>query len=271
MARRRRRSYRTSIGHERARKHIQEAREFSDQMGGTDKDVKEYFFSLSNAELESILTEYKEEHGSSAANYARETMGDWKAGRRKMSGMVAKRLFDLLPPRMPIKKKFELAENIWKHFGPSSRHSYIVGPEARVGEVISIVSETLDKQITEYNIPQNVKNRFNWLASNDVGLKEQLLNHFRQLEKDLVKQKLEAELPILQSQMRAHADKTGSVRSVLTINKHEVSVWVDAALGEEVQEGMPVKQRATIGSGAAALPWGWIIVATIAGVLLFLR
>ena len=35
-----------SVGLERALKHIREAETLSSELGGTDKDVKEYFFSL---------------------------------------------------------------------------------------------------------------------------------------------------------------------------------------------------------------------------------
>jgi len=237
-------------------------------MGGTDKDVKEYFFSLSPDQLDEILAEYGREYGASKQEYARDTMGDWKSGRRKMSGLVAKRLFDLLPPRMPVRKKFELAENIWQHFGPSSRHHFAVGPDAPLSAVVDYVSAALDKQVTEYNIPENVKNRFNWLSQDDVGLKEQLLNHFRQLEKNLARAKLETEVPVLQRQVRENTHTTGSARSVLQINKHEFSVWIDPKLTTEVKEGQPVQPAYSRGS---SMPWGWIIAALVAGLLIILK
>ena len=107
MARRRRyRRYSSyDAGSEIARRHIREAEQFSSEMGGTDVDVKEYFFGLSNKQLEPILVEYGKSHGALAEAYARETMPNWRSENRRMSGMIAKRLFSLLPPRMPLKKK----------------------------------------------------------------------------------------------------------------------------------------------------------------------
>jgi hypothetical protein len=42
---------RYTIGHKKALQHIHEAEELSQQLGGTDEDVKKYFFSLPPKEL----------------------------------------------------------------------------------------------------------------------------------------------------------------------------------------------------------------------------
>ena len=42
----RRRGRRRNYGQERALQHIQEAKDLSRELGGTDEDVKSYFFSL---------------------------------------------------------------------------------------------------------------------------------------------------------------------------------------------------------------------------------
>ena len=36
----------------------------------------------------------------------------WRTGRVQMSGMVAERLFNLLPPRMPLGVKYKLVEGL---------------------------------------------------------------------------------------------------------------------------------------------------------------
>jgi|TARA_B100001964_G_C14206944_1_gene588607 hypothetical protein len=226
-------------GIEAAQRHIEEARAFSNEIGGTDEDIKQYFFALQGEKLESIFDEYGRLHGEKAENYARETLQKWSNGKTKMSGLVAKRLFNLLPPRMPIKKKYELANNVWKHFGPKSSHSYTVGPNSDVSAVASIIAEKLDEMVSKYNVPENVQNRFNWLAAGDVRLKEELLNHFRQLEKDLAVQKIKNELPVLQRQVREFGDITGRATSVIQVHKHEVYIWLDKRLDVDIVEGSP--------------------------------
>ena len=166
-----------------ARRHIEEARQFSREMGGTDADVKAYFFSLSGGELDAVLRAYGRRYGVEKEQYARKTLSKWRHGTTRMSGLVAKRLFDFLPARMPLKKKFELAENVWRHFGPSSEHSYVVGSNASVDDVAQRVATRLDEVVTRYSVPEHVRNRFRWLSVGDVQVQQELLNHFRQLEK----------------------------------------------------------------------------------------
>lgn len=229
--------YRSNAGQEAARKHIEEAREFTRELGGTDKDVKEYFFSMSREGLNSLFLDYGKKYGDRAESYARETLQKWKSGKTQMSGLVCKRLFNLLPPRMPLKKKYELAENIWKHFGPTSSDSYRIGPNVNVQEVQSVISSKLDETITEYLIPETVRNRFNWLSSGDIHFKEQLLNHFRTQEKNLILDRISLELPVLLKQSKEYAETSGRVRSVLKIQKHEISLLVDNSLDDEIKEG----------------------------------
>jgi hypothetical protein len=125
-----RRSHTSIAGQQAARRHIEEARQFEKEMGGTVSDVKKYFLGLTDAELNAVFVAYSRQYGPSKEAYARQAFSRWKSGRTQMSGSVAKRLFDLLPPRMPIATKLELAGNVWRHFGTTSTHHFTVGPNA---------------------------------------------------------------------------------------------------------------------------------------------
>lgn len=250
-----RRGYGGNYGQAAALRHLEEARAFSAEIGGNDQDVKRYFFDLPSNELDRILDEYGRQYGSPAKAYARKTFYDWKTGRRGMSGLVAKRLFSLLPPHMPISKKYELAENVWTHFGPASKHYYSVGPTADVGTLATIVAEKLEGNVTKYNIPDHVKNRFKWLSAGDVSVEEQLLNHFRQQQKGLALQKIREEIPVLQRQMLMHGDKTGAARSELHIHKHIIAISIDKKMEDGIQEVFPVS--ATFQGG---YKWIWFII-----------
>lgn len=260
--------YRQSTGSEAARRHIQEAQAFSQEIGGSDADVKSYFFGLSGIEFESILIEYGKTYGPEAESYARDTMSKWRSGVTKMSGMVAKRLFDLLPPRMPERKKYELAESVWLHFSPSSRHAYTVGPQADVAALAHVVEEKLDQVVLAYGLPENVKARFAWLASGDVAIMEQLLNHFRQLQKSIAAEKINLEIPVLQKQVLDYPDTTGLVRSQIDIHKHVVSITVDKRLTIEINEGTPEPLKST---ASGSLWWLWVVGAAIVFFLLSRR
>lgn len=238
------------VGHEAARRHIREAEEFSHEIGSYDKDVKEYFFSLPSHELNVILKEYGVNFGTEAEVYARQTFNNWKNGKRRMSGLVAKRLFGLLPPKMSERKKYELAENIWTHFGPTSCHYYTIGANTNVDDLASIVAGKLDEVVQYYSIPDNIKNRFHWLSAGDIQVEEQLLNHFRQAQKNLAVQKILHEIPLLQQQMRSYPDITHKLSSTLQIHKHIVNIEVNRRLDDAIinQKFAPVNRRVSSSS-----------------------
>ena len=56
------RSNSKSAGYRAAMRHIEEGKALSRELGGTDEDVKAYFFGLSRRELSEIFDEYGEPH-----------------------------------------------------------------------------------------------------------------------------------------------------------------------------------------------------------------
>ena len=259
------RSHASIAGQEAARRHIEEARQFEKEMGGTVSDVKQYFFGLKDAELNAVFAAYNRQYGASKEAYARQAFSRWKSGSRQMGGLVAKRLFALLPPRMPIAMKLELAGNVWRHFGTSSTHRFTVGPNADQTLVMDRIHETLTTEVQAYNIPENVKNRFDWLAAGDVSVKGHLLNYFRQMDRNIAANSLREQLPVLQAQMRDHSGHTGSVYTRIQIHKHAVEVWIDPRLDAQFREGQPEPKRPA--SSASGVIWFLIVVAVIVAII----
>ncbi len=178
-----------------------------------------------------------------------------------MSGLVAQRLFNLLPPRMPTATKLELAGNIWRHFGSSSARYFTVGPAADAKSVVDAISDKLNAAIQTYQIPDQVRKRFEWLSSGDIRVKEELLNYFRKMEQDLVISKLHLELPLLQKQLQDYAEQTVSVRTKLEIHRNSVEIWIDHRLGDKYREGLPAKMP--VASPAPGAIWKIIVVIII--------
>jgi hypothetical protein len=154
---------RHDAGYERARQHIEEARRLTEELGGTDQDVKQYFFSLSASALQDILREYGNQFGSEARRYAERTIERWRSGTVTMSGMVASRLFKMLPPRMPLADKYRLVENLWNHVGPSSKKTIRVGLDATIEQIVLAVRTHINEVVVCYRIPENLERRFEWL------------------------------------------------------------------------------------------------------------
>lgn len=141
---------------------------------------------------------------------------------------MAERLFDLLPPMMPLEAKFHLVESLWKHMGPSSKKVYYVGYDANIEEVSQRVGMYLDEVVTTYQIPSSMEARFSWLSEGDARVKQELLNYFRNLEKQLLPDALTVQLPVLLNHLRRDkGDFTKHAAQVLKVGKHEVQVIVN--------------------------------------------
>lgn len=251
-----------SAGAERARQHIREAEELSRELGGTDKDVKEYFFRLSSAELSSVLHLYGQKHGEKARQYAEETIPRWRSGSVKMAGQTAARLFDLLPPLMPISEKYRLAENLWRHVGPSSKRRLRVGPDAKLDDILAKAKDHIDGVVASYTIPDSLSRRFNWLAAGDVGVKQQILNHLQSLEKKLVVEDARQHLPMMLDHLRSDASRhTTRLARILNVGKHELEIVVDRSAAGVSLENWNVH------SSSRDFGWVWVVLGLLAAVL----
>jgi len=187
---------------EQALRHIEEAKRFSSEVGGVDNDVKQFFFSLPPHELRALFTEYGRRYGEDKRQYAEETYTDWKTGRRKMSGLVAQRLFDLLPNRMPLPKKYELVRKLWEYFCPKSHEVFYVGSGANTKVLHSRVSAHLEKVVQDYFISDQLSQKFEWLSGGDVGVRQQLQNYFQQLKREFVAQALKERLDVVSAHLK---------------------------------------------------------------------
>lgn len=252
-----RRGYRTDYGYERAQQHIREGQELSRQLGGTDKDVKAYFFSLSRSELAAVLAAYELEYGWEKRDYAERTLADWRSGARQMSGLVAGRLFDLLPPRMPFDKKYDLVANLWREMGPSSHKILRIGMDAMPAQIIAAVELHVMTVVQSYSIPERLQKRFGWLTAGDVHVKEQLLNALRDMERRQTVDLCQLQIPTMLSHMRQHADKTQRLAQVLEIGKHKVELLYDSKSSGVTPEepSFSNDSSAAGGNGYAWVPW----------------
>jgi len=88
-----------------------------------------------------------------------------------MSGMVAERLYRCLPPTMPLKTKYDIAEELWKYVGPKSSKALRFGPGVSVDEIVAKAEDHISTVVVEYEIPSGLQSRFDWLTSDDVGFK----------------------------------------------------------------------------------------------------
>lgn len=231
MGRRPYRSYgrntgrRGAYGYERAREHISQAAQLSKVLGGTDRDVKAYFFALGPDRLRLIFGAYEKTYGKAARDYAEKTLPNWRAGRTQMSGLVAERLFQFLPPWMPLADKYRLTETLWKHYGPSSRKFMLIGLEVPPDEVAAAAQTHLSTVIGEFNVPPALADRFAWLAAGDVQVKQVFLNRLLDAERALAAESIRQQLPVLLNHLAADSrGLTGRIAQTVKVGKHELEI-----------------------------------------------
>ena len=211
-----------TYGRQRALAHLAAAKQLTAQLGGMDQAVKAYFFNLSPMELSAILDDYQRAYGSQAREYATDTIPKWRSGRVQMSGMVAERLCNLLPPRMPLGVKYKLVEGLWHHVGPSSKHRIRVGANADVDDVIELARSTITEFVVNYKIPEILERRFNWLSAGDISLKQMLLSHIQEVEKTVVVEAVRAQVPVMLEHLRSAGSQTGRLAQIVRVGKHEL-------------------------------------------------
>ncbi len=150
------------------------ARRGAASLGGIDRDVERLFLSLDQEELDELFDYYEEEHGRSAANYARSTYPKWKRGAVQLSGQTAERLLNLLPPSLPFETRFELVKKLRKaNFRKLNRHVN-TSPECWRDALGPVIAEVVNHGSTA-NIKEGVKQRIAWLADGDVASAEKLM------------------------------------------------------------------------------------------------
>ena len=252
------------IGREQAERHIREAEELTAELGGTDQDVKKFFFNLKGAELEKILVQYQKEHGTQAAEYARNVMPRWKDGRRRMSGMVASRLFALLPLYMKLKDKLDLVENLWKHVGPSKQILVSAGSQSNIDDILQTVRAEIEKLTTNWSIPATLEARFNWLSQNDSVTYQKLLSHLQSKEKELGLNIIEKQIPIIKAKLEESWKETTSRLSyIVDVGKQSVELRFEGdGSGIAVTEKVFSSPKVGLSDGGGSSFW-WVAIIII--------
>jgi len=126
----------------------------------------------------------------------------------------------------------------------------------------------MDDVVIHYRIPEQLERRFDWLAAGDSHVKQDLLNHLQQYEKQLVAEGARLQLPVMIEHLRSEAGQhTHRLAQVLKIGNHELELALDkTASGVAIIE--PWIARPSAVNEATNYKWLWWVV--VAAVILFL-
>jgi hypothetical protein len=234
--------------------------------------VKAYFFSLPTDKLHSVLEEYESEYGAKASDYAKYALPRWRTGQTKMSGMVASRLFRLLPRHMPTDAKLSLVKTLWRKYRPTSKKVLLVGTPASEEQVRDCVEQHLKDTVQEYRVPAPLRNRFEWLADGDVQAYERLLHHFLQQDMDLCLRTLHARLPVFFKHIMTSAyEFRKELREVMLLEGHSLTIVFDRQADRDVQwvdSWIPSQERTHLQPESVATG---VIILVILAVIFLLR
>lgn len=265
MAYPKRKSRSYNAGYERAKQHIEDAKRLTYELGGTDTDVKKWFFSLNSSQRETIFKKYGQKYGEPKEEYARIAYPEWKSGKTKMSGLVAERLFNLLPPLMPVKDKYALVESLWNHVGPKKKVLIKAGVKASTMLVIDQVKKEVSKLTTEWAVPDQMTKRFKWLAQNDSAVYQQLLSYIKQREKELGEAVLTDQIPELKAKFSNDISETTSrISYIIDVGKQMVELRMEGS-GEniDVVDWYPAGRKGSGVFSDGGNWWIWLIIGAI--------
>lgn len=170
-------------GWQRAQRHIAAAGAFSAEVDGTDRIIKDVFFRLSGPSLDALFAAYGHRFGSTAAGYARTTRDRWRRGQVKMSGIVAQRLYAVIPAFMSADDKGHIVEVLWKRYASRSNWYLYVGTGASIADFMQRVEGHFDALLSYGNLPPTLTSRFAWLTDNDAMETRRLIAKFAEGQK----------------------------------------------------------------------------------------
>lgn len=225
--------YNSGRSSQQALQHIEDARQLTIELGGTDQDVKKWFFSLTPAELEPILNKYRDDYGQKPYDYALTALPKWKSGRTKMSGTVAGRLFNTLPNFMPLDTKYDLVDSLWKHVSLSKKRVVEAGVEADIEQIIQVVNDEVMSLATNWEIPDTLNNRFKWLVGDDALTYQKLFSHIKDAEQQLAIDVMKEQIPLLRDNfVNNWQDVSSNINYVIEIGKQSVELRIKADSSE---------------------------------------
>ena len=90
--------------------------------------------------------------------------------------------------------------------------------------MILVVGGHLSQYVTDYQIPENLQARFQWLAQRDSEVYQDLLAHFQKEECRLIADGLAMKVPLFLNQLRTRQDVTRDLRQIIRVGNHQLTL-----------------------------------------------
>lgn len=148
------------------------------------EDVKKYFFSLDEYELDELFADYGDSYGSAAEAYARETYDSWKNEYVRMSDQTLMRLVETLPWFITEQQRFNLMEKLVNHYVSNIRqeYRYLYATWSNYHSVLYELKTTISREAGSYTpkveFDSEMLNLASWLTKNDMIAAKKVIDNF---------------------------------------------------------------------------------------------
>ena len=210
--------------HSKAAAHIAERQRLSSTFGGIDQDIERIFLDLPSHTLEAVFFRYGKLAGSQAESYARATFHKWKQGSVQMSGVVAERLLNLVPPVLDAGKRFDLVKKLRaKHF-IKAEHYFTAAPQDWREKLIPLINQVVAEG-SVFRLPPEIVARVCWLADGDSVAAQALLAAVDQEEASIRLSYVESEFRRLEA-LVSTIDRTPKVVHKICLPQGDITVTI---------------------------------------------
>ena len=215
----------SEYSYEHNQRRIEEAERLRAELGDAEAQARDTFLNLDAQRRLHLLHAYRERHGQRQYEYCIATLDRWRSGRVKMSGLVAERIFDLLPRFVTPGERHQIAEKLWTHLSPGSDNQILVRRDSSPEQVRSALDDYARRHIRSYNFPDRLRERFTWIANRDVRVTESLLNHFQQIEYRIAVDAIRVRLPIIEEKLRTLGEGfAATATEEIRVGKHRLKI-----------------------------------------------
>lgn len=192
--------------------------------GDVVEDVEQAFFRLTPPTLDSLFIRYGQKHGKIAESYARRSYNEWQSGQKRLTGLIAERLIELVPHHLSGHERFELIKKLRKKYIRRHTEYVTVTPDNWRNSVHQAINTVIAKS-REFKLPDYLRYSATWLANGDAEAAQRLLHAAEEDEARLRAVYLEAEFKRIDLFV-SHIKDTESVSHKINIPQGDISVTV---------------------------------------------
>lgn len=197
--------------------------------GDAVEDIKQAFFALNGTALDATFIRYGRKHGSSAANYARNTFPKWKNGTTTLSGQTMERLLELIPPYLSSEQRRNLLLKVLEKNKPRRPRAQLnvhINPKAPAEKLAALqeMLASLQKADSLAYLPESVMQAASWLYGDDITVARAIIAEAANKENNIILASVTRDIALLTEQIQTGQITSASYSARMPAGQVSVSV-----------------------------------------------